>query len=1136
VEFRILGPLEAVDDGRPLSVGGPRQRALLTVLLVHANEVVSRERLIELVWAGRPPETAAAALYGYVSGLRRLLGHAALETRAPGYRLRVDGDNLDLARFERLTREAREAAAGGEPEPALGLLEEALALWRGPALDDLPPGAFAEIERERLAELRLAAIEERIEVELALGRHGELVGELEALVAQHPLRERLPAQLMLALYRSGRQAEALRAYREARHTLVDELGIEPTPKLQRLERAILTQDPALDPPVRAPPSREDAGADPPPRPTASRRRTVLGAAAAAVVAAGVAIPVFALGGGGEWRPVAVHGNTLVAIDPRTNRVVASVPVGAGPDAVVAVAGSLWVANLDDATVSQVDTRLGAVVRTIAIGRAPTGLAAGRGGVWTVAAAAGAGARARLIDARFDEVTRTIEAQDLALARAPAGIAAGGGSLWIVPGGVGMLVRVDPATGRQTRIDTRTCCPSAVAFGAGAAWVADGYVDTVTRVDPENVASAIIPVGHGPSAVAADDDGVWIAIEHEDAVARVDAATNAVTARVRVGRSPTGIALGAGSVWVANSGDGTVSRLDERSGKTIATIALGESPRHLVVAGGRVWATVQSASPPSAGARPGGVVRLSAQGDIGTLDPALAYTPLSEASFTSARLSWQLEYATCAKLLNYPDQPAPIGSQLIPEVAGSLPTRSRDGRTYTFAIRPGFRFSPPSGEPVTAATFKYAIERSLSPRMRGPALGPRAGPAGSARPVLADVVGAAAYMTGRAPHISGVVAHGDTLTVRLARPDSTLPAQLALPFFCAVPTDTPLDPLGVRSIPSAGPYYVASYLPDQRRLVLRRNPAYGGARQARPEEIDVAIGVSQAEAVAEIESGNVDYALDGVPAEEDARLRRAYGAGSPAARAGHRQYFVNPTLTLYGLVLNTSRPAFADPALRRAVNYAVDRRALLRLTAGFIPAVATDQYLPPGMPGFHDVRAYPDTPDLRRARRLARGRHVKAVFYSCTFCLQVTNVVVRDLAAIGIDVQVKEFAVAELRRRVSTRGEPFDVTITAWSSDDADPSSFLQPLFDGRTLRASGNNDVAYLDDPTVNRRLDLAARLTGPARSLAYAALDAYLTRDLAPLVAVANATRHDLFSNRIGCQIYQPMYGIDLAALCLRR
>ena len=555
---------------------------------------------------------------------------------------------------------------------------------------------------------------------------------------------------------------------------------------------------------------------------------------------------------------------------------------------------------------------------------------------------------------------------------------------------------------------------------------------------------------------------------------------------------------------------------------------------MVFAGGRVWVTVQAAPAAPAGVRAGGVAHVTAQGDVGTLDPALAYTPLSQASFARARLSWQLEYATCAKLLNYPDEPAPVGSQLVPEVAQSLPARSRDGRTYTFTIRPGFRFSPPSNRPVTAATFKYAIERSLSPRMHGPALGPLGGPAGSTSAVLGDVVGAAAYMAGRAAHVSGVVARGDTLTIALVRPDATLPARVALPFFCAVPTDTPIDPRGVQTVPAAGPYYVATYVPGQ-RIVLRRNPGYGGDRQTNLEEIDVAIGVPQAEAVAQIEAGRADYALDGVPAADDARLTRLYGPESPAARAGHRQYFVNPTLALYALVLNTSRRPFSDPALRRAVNYAIDRRALLRLTAGFLPAVATDQYLPPGMPGFRDARVYPETPNLPRARRLTRGRRTTAVFYSCTFCLGVTNVVVRDLAAIGIDVEVKEFAVAELRRRIGTRGEPFDLTITAWSADYEDPSTLLDPLFDGRTIRARGNNDVSYLDDPDVNRRLDGAARLSGAARYLAYAALDDHLARDVAPLVPVANATRQDFFSSRIGCRVYQPIYGTDLAALCVR-
>ena len=247
VYFRVLGPLEVVAGGRTLTLGGPRQRALLAALLLHANEVVSSERLIELVWGGAPPETVTTALHGYVSGLRKLLepGRAAdappevLLTRAPGYLLRVEDDDVDLHRFERLAREARDALARGEAEPALVLLEDALALWRGMPLDDLPPGPFAEAERQRLEELRLAAVEDRIDAELALGRHAHVVGEITALVARHELRERLRAQLMLALYRSGRQAEALAAYQEARRTLLDELGLEPTSELQRLERGIL---------------------------------------------------------------------------------------------------------------------------------------------------------------------------------------------------------------------------------------------------------------------------------------------------------------------------------------------------------------------------------------------------------------------------------------------------------------------------------------------------------------------------------------------------------------------------------------------------------------------------------------------------------------------------------------------------------------------------------------------------------------------------------------------------------------------------------------------------------------------------------------------------------------------------------
>src|SRR6266536_1202567 len=221
VEFRLLGSLEVRTGGAPLLLGRPKQRALLALLLLNANRVVARERLVDELWGERPPETAVHAVHVHVSRLRKLLPAGALVTRPPGYLLLVEPTTFDLARFARLVAEARSAG----PRRASALLREALELWRGPALAEFEEEPFARIERERLEDLRLEAFEQRVEADLALGRHAELVGELEALIAQQPQRERLRAHLMLALYRSGRQAQALAAYRQTRAAL-DELGLE----------------------------------------------------------------------------------------------------------------------------------------------------------------------------------------------------------------------------------------------------------------------------------------------------------------------------------------------------------------------------------------------------------------------------------------------------------------------------------------------------------------------------------------------------------------------------------------------------------------------------------------------------------------------------------------------------------------------------------------------------------------------------------------------------------------------------------------------------------------------------------------------------------------------------------------------
>jgi DNA-binding SARP family transcriptional activator len=261
VEFRLLGPLEAsTDGGGPIGLGGAKQRAFLTILLLHAGELVPRDRIIEDIWGEEAPTTAGHSLEVYASGLRKALGASgpALAARSGGYVLEVPRDAIDVARFERLAAEGREALARGDASRALERLTAALALWRGPALADVAYDSFAQAEIARLDELRLSATEDRIDAQLRLGRHAEIVGELRALVAANPLRERATAELMLALYRTGRQAEALDAYRSARERLADELGIDPSPELRALETAILRQSDELDAPV-IPPAAATAG-------------------------------------------------------------------------------------------------------------------------------------------------------------------------------------------------------------------------------------------------------------------------------------------------------------------------------------------------------------------------------------------------------------------------------------------------------------------------------------------------------------------------------------------------------------------------------------------------------------------------------------------------------------------------------------------------------------------------------------------------------------------------------------------------------------------------------------------------------------------------------------------------------------
>jgi ABC-type transport system substrate-binding protein len=444
--------------------------------------------------------------------------------------------------------------------------------------------------------------------------------------------------------------------------------------------------------------------------------------------------------------------------------------------------------------------------------------------------------------------------------------------------------------------------------------------------------------------------------------------------------------------------------------------------------------------------------------------------------------------------------------------------SKDGRAYTFTIRPGMRFSPPSNEPVTAQTFKHAIERSLSPHVS---------PGGW--PFLRDVVGAPAYMAGEARTIAGIEARGNRLTIHLTERAPDLPAQLAVPLFCAVPTDTPNRPLS-SPIPSAGPYYVASATPG-RGFVLLRNPNYRGDRPHRLRRIEIVVGASHP--VAQIEASKLDYVVGGVPAGESARLDRLYGAHSAAARRGQQRFFVSRNLDVDYIDLNTRRPLFASARMRRAASYAVDRTALAATGGSFsTAAVPAQMNIPPGVPGFRDAHVYPLVPDLARARRLAGGGHHDAELY----CVlegggpQAAQIIKNNLAAIGIDVHVHCMPDDAFFTRLFRPNEPWDMAIDSYGADYPDPAEFINGL------AVDNEFNFSHYHDPELSRRIRAASRLSGVPRAEAYARIDLTLTRDVVPVINFANTVAQDFFSVRVGCQLFQPVEGVDLAALCIRQ
>jgi oligopeptide transport system substrate-binding protein len=510
---------------------------------------------------------------------------------------------------------------------------------------------------------------------------------------------------------------------------------------------------------------------------------------------------------------------------------------------------------------------------------------------------------------------------------------------------------------------------------------------------------------------------------------------------------------------------------------------------------------------------GGTLRVSLADDIGTVDSALAY----------GLAAWQIEYATVAQLMNYADAPAPRGSRLAPEVAQGFPRISKDGKTYTFTLRKTYRFS--SGRRIEAKHYQAAINRALHPKMASPAW-----------PFIRDIVGAQAVIDGRATKASGVrVLSPYKLQILLTTRAPDLLSRLAMPFFAPIPTNLPITPDGVGApVVGSGPYYISRWEPKH-AITLLRNRFYKGPRPHNVNRVDFDIGLALSTIRLNVESHATDVTIV-LPPAAHAELGQRYGV----RKQSPGQYFVNPSTGFSYLAMNHERDLFGGPglgnvALKKAVNNAIDRVAMIN-QRGAYSGVINDQYMPPSMRGFRNEALYPSRPNVARARSLARRntRAGKGILYACNIghCIPTALVVQDNLRAIGLDVEIKTFPPSVMFAKLGTRGEPFDLALVGWRMDYFDPYDFLF-LLDGTTISPASNVNLSYFNSPQYNDKIAAAARLGGQARYRAFGNLEVDLATNAAPLASFLTENTRHLVSRSTGCYHFQPVYELDLAALC---
>jgi ABC-type transport system substrate-binding protein/DNA-binding SARP family transcriptional activator/streptogramin lyase len=1112
LEFRVLGALEVRGSAGEVALGGAKQRVALALLVLQAGQFVSREALVDALWPESPPPTATHVVESYISRLRRLLKTAGatgpiVEFAPAGYRLTRNGSRFDHLTFGTLTDEARAALERDDHAAASASAREALELWRGPALAGLASEPALLAEAATLDERRVSAFELWAAAELGLGRHAGLIAALTAEAQRHPTRERLQELAMLALYRAGRQAEALDVYRATRRHLVDELGLEPGPALRELEERILRHDPSLaaGSAVRpANPAAEPAARNAERGPRTGGRRIKALVLVGSLLSAGAIAVLMADRDGRDSAAVTATLQTpaigrLDAVDGRRR---SAVGLPASPGRLATGLGAAWATSYDDGTLLRIDPGRLAVTQTIRVGNGPTGVAVAAGDVWV----------ANTLDntmTRVDGATSSI-VQRIPVGIAPTDVAAGAGAVWVANSRSGSVSRVDPRTGTVVGTTELRSAPAGLAVGAGSVWVAVSDAGTVARLDARTGrVRQTIHVGSGPSAIAVGRDGVWVANRLDSTVSLIDPARDAVVLTREVVGSPTALVATGSWLWVGTEDTGSLTQI--RASGAGHTVAL-PSPASALAA--------------DAGGLLVGVRGLGLDHRGGTLTARASYGFNSINPYSCCDLPPAFRASSYDSLLAFSKAPGSANA-LVPDLALQIPRAEAGGRVYRFRLRSGLRYW--TGAPVRAADVRRGLERAA----RSKAL--YADPLGA-------LSGATACPGAQRCDLRAAVETNDrqrTVTLHLTHPDPDLLLALGLPIFAPSPPGSGLPP-------GTGPYRVARFVPG--RLVdLRRNRyfrAWAPAAQppGYPDRILWRMGRDVTGNVAAVLRGAADYTPDApTRREHDATLLRAPG-----------QLHVVPLPGLDHLILNTRAAPFDDVRVRRALNFAVDRRTIASFLGGTDSATPICQVLAVSVPGHEPYCPYTrhaspvgrwTGPDLARARRLvaASGTQGSPVRILVAPGPPSDGKTARYFAGLlrrlGYPTHIRSVPQDRWEPVLTDAAHPPQAVLTAWYAYPL-PGQWITSLLGcARWDPPARISNQARFCDRVVDRWADQATRLaaTNPgASNRLWARTDRRIT-DQAPWVSTVTESTTDLVSRRVGNYQQLPGSQVSLDQLWVR-